>query len=242
MNKRIITIIVTIITSLSHISCKKNHESVKLATYTYSTNNRIENLKALSQNLEKILNRPVEVISYPDVASFIKGIKSNEVDIALINTLGYLLLSQDNKHMQPIATLKVKRNAIDNYKTVLLTNTDSINDFNELKNKANDLTMMFVSKGSTSGNLVPRLLLSSIGIKSPENQFKNVTYGGNHTSTFKKLIKACPVYLSRFYYFKTLIIERPYLVNYLQMRQIHKIKKSRTPAPRKELHEDEQSV
>ncbi|MCF6347511.1 MAG: phosphate/phosphite/phosphonate ABC transporter substrate-binding protein [Flavobacteriaceae bacterium] len=189
INKNIILGLLIALICTLHSGCKNNIQPLRLATYTYSTNNRINNLKPLSQELEKVLNRPVHIESYPDVASFIEGIKSDEVDVGLINTLGYLLLSLDNKNMEPVATLKVKKDAIDNYKTVLLTNNKSINDLNALKNNSDDLSMMFVAKGSTSGNLVPRLLLSSIGIKSPENQFKKVKYGGNHTSTFSKLIE-----------------------------------------------------
>lgn len=163
-------------------------QPLRLATYTYATNDRINNLEPLSDELEKTLKRPVQTRSYPDVAAFIEGIKLNEVDIALINTLGYLLFSLDHVTMQPVATLKVKTDAVDNYKTVLLTNNSKITNLNSLMAQAKSLTMMFVSEGSTSGNLVPRLLLSSIGIKSPETQFKAIKYGGNHTSTFEKLI------------------------------------------------------
>ncbi len=188
MYKNIKNLLIIVLIGLIQTGCNNDTKPLRLATYTYSTNDRIDNLKPLSKNLEVALNRPVQIKSYPDVASFIEGIKSDEVDVGLINTLGYLLLSLDNKNMKPIATLKVKKDAVDNYKTVLLTNKDSINDLNAVKNKVNDLSMMFVAEGSTSGNLVPRLLLSSIGIKSPESQFKEVKYGGNHTSTFTKLI------------------------------------------------------
>ena len=189
INKNTILVLLTILISILQAGCKDNIQPLTLATYTYSTNNRINNLKPLSKELEGVLKRPVLIKSYPDVAYFIEGIKSDEVDVGLINTLGYLLLSLDNKNMKPVATLKGEKNTLDNYKTVLLTNTDSINNLNALRNNSNSLSIMFVAKGSTSGNLVPRLLLSSIGIKSPENQFRDVKYGGNHTSTFSKLIE-----------------------------------------------------
>ncbi|MEM7105246.1 MAG: PhnD/SsuA/transferrin family substrate-binding protein [Bacteroidota bacterium] len=188
MNKNLSNLLIIILVNLLLMGCKSNDEPLKLATYTYSTNNRINNLKPVSKELELLLERPIQIESYPDVPSFIEGIKSDEVDIGLINTLGYLLLSLDNKNMQPIATLKIRKGAVDNYKTVLLTRS-SISDLEELKNEANNLSMMFVSEGSTSGNLVPRLLLSSIGIKSPERQFKEVKYGGDHASTFNKLLE-----------------------------------------------------
>lgn len=187
MERKIKNITICII-FLSFLSCSKKNESIKLATYTYSTNNRIDNLKPLSQSLERILNKPVKIISYQDIFSFIKGIKSNNVDIGLINTLGYLSLSIDNNIMEPIAALKVREDAVDNYKSVLLTTNDSIHSIKTLKDNASSFSIMFVNKGSTSGNLIPRLLLSSIGIESPENQFKKVEYGNDHTKTINKLL------------------------------------------------------
>ena len=145
-------------------------------------------MKLLAQELENHLNCEVKVSSYPDVESFISGIKSNDVDIALINTLGYLVLSSDNEHMLPLANMHIKNDASDNYKTVFLTSNDSIKEYSEIKERADVLTMMFVKEGSTSGNLVPRLFLSAINITSPESMFKEVKYGGNHTSTFEKLL------------------------------------------------------
>lgn len=170
------------------LGCTPNKKPIRLATYTYATNDRVENMKLLSQELENHLNCEVKVSSYPDVESFISGIKSNDVDIALINTLGYLVLASDNEHMLPLANMHIKNDASDNYKTVFLTNNDSIKEYSEIKERADALTMMFVKEGSTSGNLVPRLFLSAINITSPESMFKEVKYGGNHTSTFEKLL------------------------------------------------------
>lgn len=178
-----------VFSSFIHITCTSKMRPLRLATYTYATNDRINNLEPLSRELEKALERPIDIKSYPDAISFIDGIRSNEVDIALINTLGYLLLSLDNEVMEPIAALKVKNGAVDNYKTVLLTSIDSIKELGTLKKSSEELSMMFVAEGSTSGNLMPRLFLSSIGITSPEKQFKEVNYGGNHTSTFEKMLQ-----------------------------------------------------
>lgn len=170
------------------LSCTPVKKPLRLATYTYATNNRIANLQPLADELERQLGQPVEVYSYPDVAAFLKGIQANEVDIALLNTLGYLTLSLDNPYMLPVAKLKVKSNAVDNYRTVLVSNDPAIHNLNTLIANQDTLSLMLVAKGSTSGHLVPRLMLSSLGISTPEEQFESVSYGGNHTATFQKLI------------------------------------------------------
>lgn len=188
MRKILYLTIVIFSVGLLFLGCNTDNKPIRLATYTYSTNDRLENLELLSKELENRLQRSVKTYSYPDVASFVKGIKSNKVDIALINTLGYLILSLDNEYMLPVANLHVKENAIDNYKTVMLTNNDALNTHSEILEEAETLTMMFVKEGSTSGNLVPRLFLSTINIPSPEAKFKEINYGGNHTSTLQKLV------------------------------------------------------
>lgn len=188
MKEKLYLIFLIVFIGLISVGCNSNKPPIRLATYTYATNDRIDNMKLLSQELEKRLQRNVQMKSYSDIESFIAGIKSNHVDIGLINTLGYLILSSDNEHMIPVANMHIEEDAVDNYKTVLLTNNDSIGDYSVLADKAEMLTMMFVKEGSTSGNLVPRLFLSAINIPSPESQFKEVKYGGNHTSTFEKLV------------------------------------------------------
>ncbi len=177
--------LVTVIGLLS-ISCSKR-ESLTLATYTYHTNDRIDNLTPLGKLLEQELGIPVEVVSYADVSSFVQGIKSNEVDIALINTLGYLQLTDGSYPMHPVANLKINENASDNYKSVLLARKE-LATLESLHDSISDLSLMLVSKGSTSGNLVPRLFFSSLNIKNPEKTFNEVSYGGNHTSTLDKLL------------------------------------------------------
>ena len=169
-------------------SCSSSTKPIRLATYTYASNDRIANMELLAIELENQLQRTVEIASYPDVESFIKGIMSNEVDIALINTLGYLILSADNEQMLPLVNLHIREDAVDNYKTVLLTGNDRIKDYSVMLESAEEFSMMFVKKGSTSGNLVPRLFLSSIGIHMPQTKFKEVGYGGDHTSTFEMLL------------------------------------------------------
>lgn len=188
MRKKVYLKILIVFIGCLSFGCIPDKNPIRLATYTYATNDRVENLKLLSQELENLLKRDVKVTSYSDVESFISGIKSNDVDIALINTLGYLVLSSDNEHMLPLANMHIQKDAADNYKTVFLTNNETIKEYSEIKEKADALTMMFVKEGSTSGNLVPRLFLSAIDISSPESQFKEVKYGGNHTSTFEKLL------------------------------------------------------
>ena len=164
-------------------------QPITLATYTYHTNDRLDNMTPLAELLSEKLEVPMETKSYKDVESLIKGIQSGEADIALINTLGYLLLSQTPYDAQPVAALKIPAAIQDNYKTVLLARAGlDLGNLDGLAQKADELNLTLVNKGSTSGNLVPRLMLSSLGIDSPENAFATLSYSGNHTEAMNRIL------------------------------------------------------
>jgi phosphate/phosphite/phosphonate ABC transporter binding protein len=161
-----------------------------LATYRYADNDRIKNIAPLGIHLTENLGIQVKVKSYPSVHQFIEAIQNNEVDIALINTFGYLLLenSKPNYPMFPSLVLKIREDAKDNYKTALVSNKKSeIRTLSDVKRMADQLDLLLVSPGSTSGNLVPRLILNSIAIESPESVFKSVSYGETHKSTIEAI-------------------------------------------------------
>lgn len=182
-------LIIAVFCSLTLSGCSTKQKPLVLATYTYADNNRLANLSPLSDYLEETLDFSIETKSFPDVNSLIMAIKKEEVDIAFINTFGYLLLALDNKTTIPAVALNVKNEATDNYKTVLLTRKNSeLRTLDVLARDTKEFKLSLVNVGSTSGNLVPRLLLSSIGINDPESRFSQVLYAGDHTKSFQKLV------------------------------------------------------
>ena len=167
-------------------------QTIRLATYRYASNDRIANISPLGQQLEKALGTSVTVKSYNTVHEFIDGIRNNEVDIALINTFGYLLLEASDKSfpMLPKLALEVKADAKDNYKTVIAARSNvPVATLSDLSSRAGTLRMSFVAEGSTSGNLVPRLALSGAGINNPEKSFRKWSYSGNHATAIELLLK-----------------------------------------------------
>jgi phosphate/phosphite/phosphonate ABC transporter binding protein len=160
-------------------------QTLTLATYQYADNNRIANILPLALHLKEKLGYKVEAKSYATVHLLIEAIKNNEVDIALINTFGYLLLESSSGEfpMDPVLALQVKA-AADNYKTAIVAAYNSpISSLQAIKNYAAHIRLMLVNIGSTSGNLVPRLALSSVGLPNAESDFKGFSYGKTHKAT-----------------------------------------------------------
>lgn len=157
-------------------------DTLTLATYTYSTNNRLQNIAPLGAFLERQLHRPVRTLSFPDPPSLANAVKSGVVDIAVMNTFGYLLLTASPKQKGvPVATFRIPAGKSSNYRTIVLArNGLEITGKVWLRNKAKTLAVAFVSPGSTTGNLIPRLYFASQGIADAESAFARVVYAGTH--------------------------------------------------------------
>lgn len=170
-----------------YFSCKEVKREIVIATYTYADNTRVENLQPFGNYLEEKLSRSVKVQSFPTVKALIHQIQAGNVDLAFINTFGYLLLKADTiLNIQPLVTLESPKDSHSNYQTVIVTRKElGINNLRDLKHQASQQTFSFVNKRSTSGNLVPRLMLSSVGIANPEASFKEVIFSGNHARTLQ---------------------------------------------------------
>jgi phosphonate transport system substrate-binding protein len=167
-------------------------QKVVLATYQYAENTRIANINPLGKYLSDSLGLDVEVKSYESVHKLIEAIQGNEVDIALINTLGFLLLESSSLgyEMNAAAVLKVREGAEANYKTALVSRIDfPANSINSIMPFTSNSRLGLVNVGSTSGNLVPRLKMAALGMATAENHFKSVVYGGNHRQTLAMLLE-----------------------------------------------------
>lgn len=163
---------------------------IRLATYTYAANSRTENLMPLAQLIKKKTGLEVQVLSYPNVEEFIKAIQTDKVDIALISTMGYFLLNngKTGHQMEVSYTLSVPSNASTLYKTSFVVPKNSkFNSISDVIANTN-LNICLVSRGSTSGNLIPRLIFAENGVTSLETKFKNVKYSQTHHAAIESVI------------------------------------------------------
>jgi phosphonate transport system substrate-binding protein len=165
-------------------------QSLRLAVYQYADNPRIKNLQPLADHIQSQLGITATVISYPTVPAFIEAIQKGEVDIAFINTFGYLLLEASDKKypMLPKVALTVPTPE-DNYKTAFVVAAHSpIHRLQDLSKHASQTRLGLVAIGSTSGNLVPRLSFTKVGITKAETQFQSVHYAGTHAKALQALL------------------------------------------------------
>ncbi len=167
-------------------------QTLTIATYQYADNKRIANLQPFANYLKDSLGYSVQVKSYPTVHTLLTAIRQGEVDVAFLNTFGYLLLEAGKKDypMRPVAALQVPASAKDNYKSVLLARKSiGIQQLKQVRKQAGGMRLALVNIGSTSGNLMPRLALKRSGIDSIEAFFSSLKYTMNHANAIQALVK-----------------------------------------------------
>jgi phosphonate transport system substrate-binding protein len=152
-----------------------------IATYQYADNPRTQNIQPFATYFSEVADIATEVKSYPTVAHLLQAMNKGEVDIAFMNTFGYLMLREQTNAYEISAVLHLPSDAASVYKTVIVANKQTrIRTLENGVKNASDNLLVLVSPGSTSGNLVPRLKLASMMEGDPEPAFVEVQYRERH--------------------------------------------------------------
>lgn len=158
----------------------RQQSELVLGTYTYASNNRLSSLEALAGYLHREAGLTVTVKSYPNVPALLNAIRADSVQLAVLNTVGYLLQQRhDAGRMIPLLNLNLGMDTATQYGgCIIAARSTDILQLPQLRNAAR-YTLALVAPSSTSGNLVPRLLLNSIGITDAASRF-DTYYAGTH--------------------------------------------------------------
>lgn len=185
MKKRLLLLLVVVFS----IPQLRAQQQLVFATYTYSTNNRLQNLKPLTDYLSEKTGFTIVAKSYPTVQALISAIVNDSVDFAMMNTVGYLTLQRNHPGTAiPFVNLDMGNTVETNYAGCLLANKQTgIKSIGELADSKGKFSLSLVNSTSTSGNLVPRLLLNANGISQPEDYF-DVKYAGSHRKVAEEIV------------------------------------------------------
>ncbi|HMV07921.1 MAG TPA: PhnD/SsuA/transferrin family substrate-binding protein [Cyclobacteriaceae bacterium] len=163
-----------------------NARPLVVATYQYADNPRLKNIEPFAIHLAETAGIKTTVKSYPTVHELLEAMRKSEVDVAFINTFGYLLLREITQNYEVSATLNLPEDAASVYRSVIVSPKE--NHFRSLQqavDRAADNFLILVSPGSTSGNLMPRLKLASMLPDDPEKLFVEVQYAERHDAALK---------------------------------------------------------
>ncbi len=135
----------------------------------------------LGKYLEKKLDMPVSYAFSTDYTSVIEAIRAKKAHIAYLSPFSYVLASQTHD-ITPIASLGEDGKPT-MYHSVIITNPGTrINSMADVKARAKSLTLCFADPASTSGHLIPRAYLVTLGL-NPDSAFKQVIFAGSHPAS-----------------------------------------------------------
>ena len=131
--------------------------------------------------LKKKLGMPVEFNFSTDYTSVIEAIRAKKAHIAYLSPFSYVLAAQTHD-ITPIATLG-ENGKPSMYHSVIFTNPGTgINSMADVKTRSKTLTLCFADPASTSGHLIPRAYLVTMGL-NPDSAFKQVIFAGSHPAS-----------------------------------------------------------
>ena len=128
---------------------------------------RLERLKAY---LSKTLNVKVELYKTAEYGGVIEAMRAKKIDVAAMGPFGYLIASE--KAGAEAIIISGTKDGPGVYSGMIAVAKNSpIHSIQELVAHSKELTFSFVDPDSTSGHLVQRVYLQSVGI-DPEKDFK----------------------------------------------------------------------
>ena len=140
---------------------------------------RIEHMR---QHLERDLHLPIQMIPVSAYATTIEAMRAGKVDIATFGPFGYIIASS-GAGAEAIIAYGDSKGELGSYNSVIVVPTDSpLRSIADLKARSREVVFEFADPASTSGNLMPRVYLQSIGI-DPERDFKKTVYAGAQVAT-----------------------------------------------------------
>jgi phosphate/phosphite/phosphonate ABC transporter binding protein len=160
-----------------------------VATYAYGSNSREDNIGPLAREMGRAMNCPVRVQSYPNVLALLAALQAGQVDVAFLNTLGYISLQSERPNdLVALARLQAPANDPNAYRACLVARREAgLASLEAAAKQAAALRLVFAGRYSTSGHLVPRLQLARLGLENPEAHCRKAYFATSHAAVLDEL-------------------------------------------------------
>jgi phosphonate transport system substrate-binding protein len=144
-------------------------------------------LEPMGLYLQKKLGMQVEYIFTNDYTSVIEALRSKKVHIAYLSPFSYVLASQTHDITPIVCTGENGKPSM--YHSIIFTAANSsLNSMAGVKARSKSLSLAFVDPASTSGHLIPRAYLTSIGLNPDNNVFKQTVFEGSHIASILSVV------------------------------------------------------
>jgi len=187
--KAFLTVIV-LITVLVLTGCKdkaaldENGVPGKLVIGVFGGENpgRTQNImEPIRKYMEKKLGIDVEMHIVNDYTTVIEALHAKKIHMAYLGPFSYVLAAQ-RKDIEPIAVLGLYGRLFMYHSNIFVRSNSGLNSMDDVKARAKSLTLCFTDPASTSGHLIPRAYLTSMGL-NPDNAFKETMFAGSHAAS-----------------------------------------------------------
>ena len=156
----------------------------KLIIGSYGGDNPSQTKAALEpfrKYLEKKLGMEVEFFYTTDYSAVIEAMRSKKIHMAHLTPFAYVLATQ-KPGLEPIATLALDGKPTTYHSIIFTNHKTGLKSIDDVKARSKSLTLCFADPASTSGHLIPRAYLNSIGL-NPDAAFKESVFAGNHAAS-----------------------------------------------------------
>ena len=160
----------------------ENPDSLTFAIIpTEETVAELQLYQPITDRMEKLTGKKIEFFMPTSYASVVEGMLSKFVDVAVLGPYSYVIANSKDSDVEVFATYAKKPGYLQEegpgYKGVLISKKGSgLKTIADLKGTLVGLT----DPGSTSGNLVPRVVFSKEIGMDIDDFFKKVVYTGSH--------------------------------------------------------------
>ena len=137
--------------------------------------------KPVTDRMAKLTGKKIEFFMPTSYASVVEGMLSKFVDVAVLGPYSYVIASSKDPTIEVFATYAKRPGHLQEegpgYSGVLVSKKGSgLTTIESLRGKVVGLT----DPGSTSGNLVPRVVFSEVVGEDIDKYFKKTVYAGSH--------------------------------------------------------------
>lgn len=134
------------------------------------------------QYLERELGLRIEVFKATDYTAVIEAMRAKKIEVAYFGPFSYVLAAK-RANARAIVGGSAGDGRLGVYHSILITHKDSgLRGIDDVKARKGKLTLSFVDPASTSGHLIPRGAMESIGIRV-DRHFREIIFAGGHDAS-----------------------------------------------------------
>ena len=168
-------------TAMAAAECENPDNLTFAIIPTEETVAELQLYKPVTDRMAKLTGKKIEFFMPTSYASVVEGMLSKFVDVAVLGPYSYVIASSKDPTIEVFATYAKRPGHLQEegpgYRGVLVSKKGSgLTTIESLKGKVVGLT----DPGSTSGNLVPRVVFSEVVGEDIDKYFKKTVYTGSH--------------------------------------------------------------